>query len=151
MIEEMLHQATDRAVEERVDKTVEQQAFGPGCFGDGAIDMLDLALVPQQEPFFRHDLHQLEGGGILDFALVLIQPVVDEAHGIGAVLPEDLQDLQFGFGRFGKRGSFPFAFHPPKVGIFSYAGWELISALHFGSWRTGKLQELAIKQYFDAS
>ena len=59
--------------------------------------VVDVAL---QQTFVDHDLHQFQGRGIVDLAL-LVELLVDVAYSRRAALPKHLKDLQFGFGRLG--------------------------------------------------
>ena len=62
-------------------------------------------LVAPDEPLLRHDLEQLQRGGVGGGPLAATSDVVDLPDGAGAALPEDAQDGQLGVGRARAAGS----------------------------------------------
>src|SRR6516165_2803855 len=77
--------------------------------------MRAVALVAHHQPFFEHELHQLQRGGI---STVLTQCFMHLAHGAGAVTPQHRQDGYFGVG-WKRRGSGLFGMgsggHAPSI------------------------------------
>ena len=65
-----------------------------------AIDVGAVPLVALDEPFFRHDLEQLQRGGVGRLALAA-QDFVDLPDRAGPAIPQDPQDGQLGIGRPG--------------------------------------------------
>jgi hypothetical protein len=55
--------------------------------------------IPGQETLFRHDLHDLQGGGI-SYLANFIQFLVHLPDGLGTILPNNLHDLKFRFSGF---------------------------------------------------
>src|SRR5580692_4896646 len=63
--------------------------------------MRAVALVARHQPFFEHELHQLQRGGI---STALTQRFMHLAHGAGALTPQHRQNGYFGAG-WERRGS----------------------------------------------
>ena len=66
----------------------------------GAIDMGAIGFVANHEAFSSHDLEHLEDGGVAG-GPVLIKDVMNLAHRGRLLLPEDLEEFEFGFCRAG--------------------------------------------------
>ena len=64
----------------------------------GAINMSAIGFVADDESLGGHDLEHLEDGGVTGGA-IFIEGVVNFADGGRLLLPEDLKQLKFGFGR----------------------------------------------------
>ena len=62
--------------------------------------MRAIGFVADHEAFGGHDLEHLEDGGVAG-GTFLIESVVNLANGGRLLLPEDLEELEFGFGGAG--------------------------------------------------
>ena len=66
----------------------------------GAIDVGAVGFVADNEALGGHDLEHLEDGGVAGGA-ILIEGIVNLAHRGRLLLPEDLEEFEFGFGGAG--------------------------------------------------
>ncbi len=63
--------------------------------GRDALATLPTIIFPYERPFFDHNLHQLERGGVAGLVLVLlVQGFVDFPDGAGTSLPEHAENRQ---------------------------------------------------------
>jgi len=70
----------------------------------GHLSLIDVGsggFIPLDEAFGGHNLHQLEDGGVTDFAMAF-EGEVDVANGAGSLIPEDAEDFEFGAGGAGE-------------------------------------------------
>ena len=63
-----------------------------------------VGFVADDEALGSHDLKHLENGGVAGGA-VLIESIVNLAHRGRLLLPEDLEEFEFGFGGAGDDGA----------------------------------------------
>ena len=96
--------------------------------------MLHLAFITIQQALIGHDLHELQGGGILHFPFHFVELVIHESYRGWTMLPQNLQNFQFRTGGFWKKIIFPGIFHDMKVGMFSYE-----QNITHAIWMTGNL------------
>jgi hypothetical protein len=83
------------AGEGAVDEVFDDLALGVMGGEGGGVDVGAVGFVALDEPFFHHDLEELEGGGVTGFAGEVF---VDLSDGGGAVVPEDAEEGEFAVG-----------------------------------------------------
>ena len=93
------HQASGRSAEQGIDHFAYQVFLGSFLADGSLIDMRLIGIVPLNQPFFKHDLHQLERGCVTDI-LCLQQFFMHFPHTCLVPFPEHLQDLEFAFRGF---------------------------------------------------
>src|SRR3954454_407744 len=91
------YELAGRAAEGAIEQVAHELALRGFLAEPRAIDVRAVALVALDEPLLRHDLEQLQGGGIGGLAIVG-QLLVHLAHGAGPTFPENSQDGQLGVG-----------------------------------------------------
>jgi len=86
--------------EEAVAEVLEEAALH-GVLGEGgAIDVGAVGFIADDESLIGHDLHELKDRGIAR-GLLLIKGVMNVPYGGRFLLPEDLEQFEFGFGGAG--------------------------------------------------
>src|SRR5688572_8254137 len=98
-----LHDELGRRAAKRAVQQVRDQALLRIFLREAGLVEVDASLfVADGDALFRHQLQQLERGGVGEIAL-FGQHVVDLTHGARAALPQDTQNRELRIGRLGNR------------------------------------------------
>src|SRR5262249_21711414 len=93
----LLYEQGGRAAEGALEEIPEQLALGLFGRGPRRVHVGPLALIATDQALLRHDLQELQDGGVAELPAPG-QPVVDLADRARTALPEHSQDLELGSG-----------------------------------------------------
>jgi len=88
------------AAEGAVGEVSQEQALGLALRLFRGVNVRLLALITGDRAFFKHDLHELEGGSIAG-AAIAVELRANFPDGAGAAVPENSQNRQFRVGGAG--------------------------------------------------